>query len=150
MILYVNGCSHTAACDANVEHAWAEDDPDYYGWGQVPHPENLKVSWGKKLSEMLGATEFYCDAQSGGSNPRILRTTREWIKNNPDKLANTFMVIQWTTWEREEWFHTESNYWYQVNASGIDMVPPEWQDRYKQYVASKNTTGSSSYLGVAL
>ena len=134
MILYVNGCSHTAACDANVVHAWAEDDPDYYGWGQVPHPENLKVSWGKKLSEMLGATEFYCDAQSGGSNPRIIRTTREWIKNNPDKLANTFMVIQWTTWEREEWFYAESNYWYQVNASGIDMVPPEWQDRYKQYV----------------
>jgi len=93
MILYVNGCSHTAACDANVEHAWAEDDPEYYKWGQVPHPENLKVSWGKKLSEMLRATEFYCDAQSGGSNPRILRTTREWIKNNPDKLTDTFMVI---------------------------------------------------------
>jgi len=136
MILYVNGCSHTAACDAAVHYAWAKDDPDCYDSGEEAHPENLKVSWGKKLSEMLDATDFYCDAQSGGSNPRIIRTTRRWINDHPNLLADTFMILQWTTWEREEWLHEESNYWYQVNASGIDHVPPDWRERYKKYVAS--------------
>jgi hypothetical protein len=42
------------------------------------------------------------------------------------------MVIQWTTWEREEWMH-EGQY-YQVNASGVDMVPPELESRYRQYI----------------
>jgi hypothetical protein len=46
------------------------------------------------------------------------------------------MVIQWSTWEREEWAY-EGQYW-QVNASGIDHVPAALQDRYKQFVSSIN------------
>jgi hypothetical protein len=46
------------------------------------------------------------------------------------------MVIQWSTWEREEWTY-EGQYW-QVNASGIDHVPKSLQDRYKQFVSSIN------------
>jgi hypothetical protein len=42
------------------------------------------------------------------------------------------MVLQWTTWEREEWLHNGK--WYQVNASGIDTVPDELQERYKHFV----------------
>ena len=42
------------------------------------------------------------------------------------------MVIQWTTWEREEWLHKGT--WYQVNASGADWVPAELQQQYKQFV----------------
>ncbi len=132
MILYVNGCSHTAAAEAVVPDVFAVDD-GRYGIDRRPHPINLEASWGKHLSRMLN-TEFYCDAETAASNDRILRTTTDWIHNNYSRLYDTVMVIQWTTWEREEWFHAESNYWYQVNASGIDMVPPEWQDRYKQYV----------------
>jgi hypothetical protein len=69
-----------------------------------------------------------CHAESASSNDRILRTTREWLsKNTPDLL-----IIQWSTWEREEWLH--EGVYYQVNASGQDQVPPELQERYRNYV----------------
>ena len=42
------------------------------------------------------------------------------------------MLIQWSTWEREEWFH--DGIWYQVNASGVDHVPVELEQRYRQYI----------------
>lgn len=131
MILYVNGCSHSAAAEAAVPHAWAVDDGQYWDKGTEPHPANLAVSYGKLIADKLGA-ELICQASSGGSNDRTIRTTMEWIQNNPARLNDTFMILQWTTWEREEWFH--KGIWYQVNASGIDIVPEELQQRYKNYV----------------
>lgn len=131
MILYVNGCSHSAAAEAAVPHAWACDDGKLWGTGTEPHPANLAVSYGKRIADALGA-DLVCQASSGGSNDRIIRTTTDWINANPELLADTYMIIQWTTWEREEWFH--DGVWYQVNASGIDTVPPELQERYKNYV----------------
>lgn len=130
MILYVNGCSHTAAAEAVVPDAFAVDD-GCVGIDRRPHPVNLAASWCTHLACDLGRT-LVCDAESGSSNDRIARTTREWIAANPDRLHDTFMVIQWTTWEREEWLHNGT--WYQVNASGVDWVPKELQDRYRQFV----------------
>jgi hypothetical protein len=131
MILYVNGCSHSAAAEAAVPHAWACDDGQLWKMSTEPHPANLAVSYGRHVADALGA-ELVCDASSGGSNDRIIRTTKSWIENNPDKLKDTFMILQWTTWEREEWLYQGT--WYQVNASGIDIVPDELQERYKNYV----------------
>ena len=131
MILYVNGCSHSAAAEAAVPHAWAVDDGQHWDRGTEPHPANLAVSYGRHIADALNA-KLICQASSGGSNDRIIRTTTDWIEQNNNRLANTFMILQWTTWEREEWFH-EGN-WYQVNASGIDIVPNELQERYKNYV----------------
>jgi hypothetical protein len=131
MILYVNGCSHSAAAEAAVPHSWACDDGELWQHGEEPHPANLAVSYGRHIADALGA-ELICQASSGGSNDRIIRTTQAWIKNNPDLLKDTFMILQWTTWEREEWLHNGT--WYQVNASGWDIVPPELQDRYKNYI----------------
>ena len=131
MILYVNGCSHSAAAEATVPHAWAVDDGQYWDRGTEPHPANLAVSYGRHIADALNA-ELICQASSGGSNDRIIRTTTDWIEHNNNRLANTFMILQWTTWEREEWFYQGT--WYQVNASGIDIVPNELQERYKNYV----------------
>ena len=130
MILYANGCSHTAAAEAVVPAAFAEDD-GRVGIDRRPHPLNLAASWCTKLAKHLNA-DLVCDAESASSNDRIIRTTREWIANNPERLSNTFMVIQWTTWEREEWLHNGT--WYQVNASGADWVPKELQQRYREFV----------------
>ena len=133
MILYVNGDSHTAAAEAVNPHAFAGDD-GHLDWGdRRPHPDNLAVSWGKQLSDQL-STEFICHAESGSSNTRILRTTRQWLNNNQhqDKLV----IIQWSTWEREEWLI--DNQYYQVNGSGIDIVPAEYQQTYKEYIANLN------------
>ena len=132
MILYVNGDSHTAAAEAVNQHAFAEDESRYFYMGRAPHPENIAVSWGKLLSLSLQAG-FKCDAESASSNQRILRTTREYL-NTKMSREDLLVIIQWSTWEREEWYDEESKQYFQVNASGIDHVPQSWQERYRQYI----------------
>ena len=131
MILYVNGDSHAAAAEAVNAHSWACDDGALWQCGREPHPDNARASFGCELANHLWAV-LELQAQAGCSNARIMRTTRQWIDQNPDLIGQCFMVIQWTTWEREEWWHDGQD--YQVNASGIDTVPPELQDRYRQFV----------------
>ena len=135
MILYVNGDSHTAAAECVNNHAFACDDPALFMMGRQPHPENFNRSWGKLLSQRLSCA-LKCDAESASSNDRILRTTRDWISNHHGDSYRTLYIIQWSTWEREEWL-IDGNY-FQVNASGIDDVPPSYQEAYKHYVANIN------------
>jgi len=129
MILYVNGDSHTAGAELVNNYAFAGDDPQLIHLGRLPHPENLTHSWGKLLSLALNAG-FHCDAESASSNTRILRTTRSWLETNTN--PDTLVIIQWSTWEREEWLI--DGVYYQVNGSGIDIVPPAYQEQYKNYI----------------
>jgi len=131
MILYVNGNSHAAAAEAVNPHAWACDDGLLWQCGREPHPDNARVSFGCELANHLWAV-LELQAQAGCSNARIMRTTRQWINQNPDWLDRCFMVIQWTTWERQEWWHNDHD--YQVNASGQDTVPKELENRYRQFI----------------
>ena len=130
MILYVNGDSHTAAAEAANQHAFAEDDGQLFYLGRAPHPANIEVSWGKLLSLTLKAS-FHCAAESASSNARILRTTREFI-NSSAEYDDLLVIIQWSTWEREEWLHNST--YYQVGSSGIDDVPQELQEKYRHLV----------------
>jgi hypothetical protein len=132
MILYVNGDSHTAAAEAVNPHAFAEDDPALSYLGRTPHPANLAVSWGRRLSETLKAG-FHCSAESASSNARILRTTRDWLYQQVT-YDDVIMIIQWSTWEREEWLY--NGVYYQVGASGTDSVPPEAAERYREYIVN--------------
>jgi hypothetical protein len=132
VILYVNGDSHTAAAEAVNVHAFSEDDPKYFYLGRAPHPDNLQVSWGRLLSLALQAG-FHCGAESASSNQRIIRTTKEWLSTIQNQ-DNVLVIIQWSTWEREEWYDKESKQYFQVNASGIDHVPQALQEKYRQYI----------------
>lgn len=132
MILYVNGDSHTAAAEAVNLHAFAEDDSPYFYLGRAPHPDNIKVSWGRKLATALKA-QFVCGAESASSNTRIIRTTKDWVESlNPSQYNEVLVIIQWSTWEREEWL-IDGTY-YQVNGSGIDIVPKNWEQKYKEWI----------------
>lgn len=131
MILYVNGDSHAAGAEAANQHAFAEDDSQYFYLGRAPHPDNLAVTWGCLLSKSLRAG-FHLAAESASSNDRIIRTTREWLTNYDLNREEILVIIQWSTWEREEWLH--NGIYYQVNASGIDMVPQELQEKYRNYI----------------
>lgn len=131
MILYVNGCSHTAAAEAVVPACFAQDN-GRHGIDRRPHPINLAASWCTHVANALKMT-LVCDAESGASNPRIVRTTKAWLEQNQDQWTNLLVVIQWTTWEREEWLYQGT--WYQVNASGQDWVPAALRDRYKKFIA---------------
>jgi len=137
MILYTNGDSHTAAAEAVNTFAFAEDDRRYHHLRRQPHPDNLKVSWGNVLADSL-KMQFHCDAESASSNARIIRTTKEWINEKKEFIPpeDVLMVIQWSTWEREEW--DINGVKYQVNASGEDHVPGEYLDQYKEYILGIN------------
>jgi hypothetical protein len=130
MILYVNGDSHTAAAEAVNPHAFAMDDGQLFYMGRAPHPENFAVSWAKRLGDALRAG-IHCNAESASSNTRILRTTRKWLEKIRN-LDEVLMVIQWSTWEREEWLIDDV--YYQIGASGMDDVPEDHQQRYKEFV----------------
>ena len=132
MIIYVNGDSHTAAAEAVNQHAFAEDDPSLVYLGRVPHPANLAVSWGRVLADIIKAT-FKCDAESASSNSRIIRTAQHWAESHSHR-RDQIMIIQWSTWEREEWLI--DGIYYQVNASGTDMVPNSHQSIYRDYIAN--------------
>ena len=137
MILYVNGDSHSAGAEAVNNFAFAEDDPLYYALGRIPHPDNERVSYGCMLANIFGAI-LHCDAESASSNDRIIRTTYEYLEQNtPD-----FVVIGWSTWEREEWLY--NNIYYQVTAGGTDIVPSELEQQYKEWVISRAPNHSYS------
>lgn len=135
MKLLINGDSHTAGAEAVNSHAFAEDDRKYIYMGRAPHPDNLKASWGKKLGNMLNLSTHVL-AESASSNDRILRTTNHWLAEHDPK--DTFVIIQWSTWEREEW--NVNGEFFQVNASGIDHVPGSHKERYKEFVANVDWT----------
>lgn len=133
MLLYTNGDSHTAGAECVNNHAFAEDDRQYWMMGKAPHPDNLERSFSKLLSNRL-SMGLVCQAESASSNDRIIRTTKQWMKKYKDELYQTFMVIQWSTWEREEWLIDGA--YYQINASGTDQVPASHVKKYKKYVAN--------------
>ena len=109
MILYVNGDSNSNGAEIN----------------------NSSNSWPHILANRLGFT-LINEAKSGTSNPRILRTSSNTIAHS-DK--NTLVIIGWTSWEREEWFHQAQ--YYDVNSGGHDKLPPELEQRYKEWVVKQ-------------
>jgi len=128
-ILYINGDSHSAGAGAIVPYAFAEDDPwEFPPPDRRPHPTNVVASFGNVLADLL-EWQAVNNSESGSSNQRIIRTTEEWLANNPKP---NLVLIGWSTWEREEWLH-EGTY-YQVNASGTDVVPEDLRDKYKQWI----------------
>ena len=135
MILYVNGDSHTAGAELVNDHAFAEDDAAYGHLGRQPHPDNLVHSWCNLLANKLNY-ELVCDAESASSNQRIIRTTKDYLGKNSQRLDQIFVILQWSTWERQEWYWQDQ--WFQVNASGIDVVPKDLQSKYKQFVSQIN------------
>ena len=131
MILYVNGDSHAAAAEAVNPHGWACDDSRFFYLGQAPHPDNLAVSWSRRLADAL-KLGLINHAQSGGSNDRIVRTLQDYFSQPGINPRNHFVIIQWSTWERTEWLIDDQ--WYQINGSGMDAVPKSHQQQYRDFV----------------
>ena len=134
MILYVNGDSHSAGAEAVNSYSFAQDDSLYWNMDREPHPDNLRVSYGCELANMLGAI-LQCDAESASSNDRIIRTTYTAL----DIVKPELVIIGWSTWEREEWWHEGTEQYWQVNAGGIgEDWPEEIKDQYRGYILNIN------------
>ena len=129
----MNGDSHTAAAEAVNPHVFACDDGNEEHWrlGRRPHPDNDRVSWAFGLANLLDSA-YVNDSESASSNHRIIRTARAWIESNSHAWSDLLVVLQWSTWEREEWLINGE--YYQINASGIDEVPDSHRDQYRQFV----------------
>jgi hypothetical protein len=102
MILYVNGTTHTMAAEAANSCIAAKDDPALAHLGDLPHPANMAVSWGKLLSLALRAG-FQCDASPNNTVNTIITTASEWIEHQQDSIV----IIEWNVSTQEE----ESNVW---------------------------------------
>jgi hypothetical protein len=132
MILYVNGDSHSAGAEAVNPYCFAIDDPLYWGLGRRPHPDNERVSYGCQLANQLGAI-LHCDAESASSNARIVRTTTDYINDNKPDL----LIIGWSTWEREEWWHQATMRFWQVNAGGMgEDWPDNIKEKYRDWIVN--------------
>jgi hypothetical protein len=107
MILYVNGDSNSSGQDL----------------------DSIKNSWPVHLSEKLKMS-LVNQSKAGASNPSILRTTKNFL--SLPSIENIFVIIGWTSWEREEWLF--QNRYYNVNAGGHDVFPVELQQKYKNWV----------------
>jgi len=132
MLLYVNGDSHSAGAELVKDYFFAEDDNRYRHYGRTPHPEAIPKTFGHHLSKKLNAG-YFLDAESASSNDRILRTTQLFLGEKIRKPRT--IVIGWSSWEREEFWHTDR--YYQFTASGTDSVPEELELDYKIWVAEQ-------------
>ena len=133
-MIYVNGDSHSAGAEIIENYAYAKDDRKYLAYGRRAHPEAVLQTYGYRLSQAMNQG-FFCEAESGSSNDRIIRTTRNFIENTDNK-KNIHIVIGWSTWEREEWQLTDTEY-LQVTSSGTDSVPESMEEEYKEWVVAQ-------------
>jgi len=134
-VIYVNGDSHSAGADIIPGICFAEDDPRYLAYGRRAHPEAVVQTWGYHFAQAMNQG-FFCEAESASSNDRILRTTKKVIQDT-EKKENLFIVIGWSSWEREEWKYEED--YLQVTASGTDSVPESMVEEYKEWVIKQTT-----------
>ena len=130
-MIYVNGDSHSAGAEIINGYCFANDDPRYLTYGRQPHPDALIKTYGYQIAQTFNQG-FFCDAESGSSNARILRTTKKFLKKTKDLSTIGFVIIGWTSWEREEWKDKED--FVQISASGTDSVPEYMAEDYKQWV----------------
>jgi hypothetical protein len=132
MILYVNGDSHSVGHGINSPDGLTTNDVNYHDIDEAPHPANLPDSYGALLAKQLNVN-LVCQARSGGSLDRAIRTTKQFIYQTQGKLL---VILGIPSIEREEWFYEGA--WYQVNASGHETVPKQLQNRYKEWVINCN------------
>ena len=130
-MIYVNGDSHSAGADIIPGVCFAQDDRKYLAYGRRAHPEAVIQTYGYHVAQTYNQG-FFCEAESGSSNDRILRTTKQYIDNTQDKKSIGWIIIGWTSWEREEWKHGKD--YLQVTASGTDSVPESMEEEYKEWV----------------
>jgi len=116
MILYVNGDSNSAGTEL----------------------DDFNHSWPAVMAQTL-KYDLANQSKPGASNPRILRLTNEYLDQG--NLPN-LIIIGWTSWEREEWEYQGQR--FDVNASGLENVPSELQERYEQWVIEARKDSQSN------
>jgi len=128
MILYVNGDSHSVGHGINHANGMMFEDRSLNDLSEAPHPANFSFSYGALLANKLNA-DLVCQARSGGSIARSIRTTKQFVNQT---LGDVFVLIGLPSIEREEWFYRGS--WYQINTGVHERLPRGLRNRYKEWI----------------
>lgn len=112
--LYANGCSWTAG--NGIEHDLTLQ--------HIPLVERYSLlqqyAWPKRLGDLLQVNNVINDAEGAGSNNRMVRTTIDFLLKYPkDKYKTLFVVLGWTTVDRNEIYLEEGDKkgWCKFNAT---------------------------------
>lgn len=111
--LYVNGDSHSAGVAV----------------------ESATQSFGALVAQHF-KLPLVNQALAGASNNYIIRVTQDWVRTRNDKY---FVLIGWSSWEREEWPYRGG--FFQANGSADTFGDPELDQRYKIWVNGLDETG---------
>lgn len=124
-MLYVNGDSHTAGT---------------YLTTRENHDECFAGLLAKKMK-----CQYLNEAMAGGSNARIIRTSKEYLRKNGDQ--DTIVLIGWSHPIRTEWFIDGE--WLQIAPGELYEVnkDPELHDKWQDYI---NTLWDSKFDSVNL
>ena len=91
-MLYVNGDKHTMGAEAVTKFATAADDQRYEHLRGLPHPENIAVSWGKLLSQLLKSS-YHGKAELTNTNAKVAQATKEWASTHAGHQK--LVIVQW-------------------------------------------------------
>jgi hypothetical protein len=142
MILYVNGDSHSLGHGTGNTAGMTTNDPKFSHIDEAPHPDNLPHSYGAVLARDMGMN-LVCQARSGGSIARAIRTTKQFVYQTQGKV---FVLIGVPSFEREEWIDNHG-VWWPINSSGYEKLPAVMQARYRQWVIDWGV-GSMKYYHI--
>ena len=94
MNIVFNGCSFVKGNALRTHH-------EAGGHENLPWDEKEPLNFTTLLSNKLNAKQVNI-ASTGGSNDKIIRTTYEWIKQNPKEVKDSIFVIGLTEILRSE------------------------------------------------
>ncbi len=92
MKLYINGNPHVSAAMATNNFTVASDDNTFEFLADAPHPDNLLVSWGNRLSQ-LTKTFMYISNPSY-TNEDIVNSSNEFLYKHDEEM---FVIIGWNS-----------------------------------------------------
>jgi hypothetical protein len=128
MILYVNGDSHSVGHGTAHSAGMCFNDAELQPLGEAPHPANLPHSYGALLAQQLNVN-LVCQALSGGSLDRAIRTTKTFLYQNQGPV---FVLLGVPSWERTEKFYHYS--WWPINYTGHEHLPAGLHKWYKNWI----------------
>lgn len=109
------------------------DDLKYEIIKQAPHPENFPYSFGYKIANELNLP-IVCQASSGSSIERSIRTTKQFIYQTNQKV---FVLLGLPAVTREEWYY--QNKWWQITPGPANRYPKELEERFKKWLINYNS-----------
>jgi hypothetical protein len=140
MILYVNGDSHSLGHGTGSTAGMTTNDNQFHHIDEAPHPDNLPHSYGAVLARDMGM-DLVCQARSGGSIARAIRTTKQFVYQTQGKV---FVLIGMPSFEREEWADNHGH-WWPINSSGYEKLPYAMQEKYRQWVIDWSVSSTGYY-----